>query len=67
MVNAEYYENKDCCWNINQNDFNTINLFNLLISIIKDKKKLKNIRENMAKNDSKDTFIKIEKAIKEFI
>ena len=34
---------------------------------MKDKKKLENIRECMKKNDSKDVYVKVEKAIKEFI
>jgi len=34
---------------------------------MKDKRKLENIRENMKKNDSKNVYTKIEKAIKEII
>ena len=32
-----------------------------------DEDKLKNVRERMKKNDSKEVYIKIEKAIKDFI
>ena len=35
--------------------------------VIRDKKKLENMRESMKKNSSKDVYIKIESAIKEFI
>jgi len=67
FLNAKYYESMDCCWVVEQNDFSSINLFNLIMEIMSDKKKLKNIRNNMKKNDSKDVYIKVENAIKEFI
>ena len=66
-LNAKYYENKGCCWVIEQDKFNSVNLFNLILEIMKDKTKLQNVRENMKKNDSKDVYIKVEKAINEFI
>jgi len=66
-LNAKYYESKGCCWVIKQEKFSSINLFNLISEIMKDKKKLENIRESMKKNDSKDVYVKVEKAIKEFI
>ena len=66
-LNAKYYESKGCCWVIEQSKFSSANLFNLVLEIIKDKKKLENIRENMKKNDSKDVYDKVENAIKEFI
>lgn len=66
-LNAKYYESKGCCWVIEQDNFNSTNLFNLLMNIMKDKKKLENMRESMKKNDSKNVYTKIENAIKEFI
>jgi len=66
-LNAKYYESKGCCWVIEQDSFNSTNLFNLLIDIMKNKKKLENMRESMKKNDSKNVYTKIENAIKEFI
>jgi len=66
-LNAKYYENKGCCWVIEQNNFNSTSLFNLIMEIMKDKRKLENIRENMKKNDSKNVYTKIENAIKEII
>jgi len=65
-LNAKYYENLGCCWFLNQSDFDITNLFNLIIGIINDKKKLENIRNNMKKNDSKDVYSNVEKQIKEF-
>ena len=66
-LNAKYYESKGCCWVIEQDKFSSTNLFNLILEIIKDKKKLENVRESMKKNDSKDVYDKVENAIKEFI
>jgi len=66
-LNGEYYKNKNCCWLVLEKDLNPINLFNLINEIIKDKKKLENIRENMQKNYDNTVYKKIEKIIKEFI
>jgi UDP-N-acetylglucosamine--N-acetylmuramyl-(pentapeptide) pyrophosphoryl-undecaprenol N-acetylglucosamine transferase len=66
-LNAKYYENKGCCWLLEQDNFNTKNLFNLIMETIKNKKKLENIRENMKKNYNKNVYSNIENAIKEFI
>ena len=66
-LNAKYYEDKGCCWIMEQDKFNSTNLFNLIIEILEDKKKLANMRESMKKNDSKDVYDKVENAIKEFI
>ena len=66
-LNAKYYENKGCCWLLDQADFNTKNLFNLIIEIIKNKNKLEDIRKNMKKNVSMNVYNDIENQIKEFI
>jgi UDP-N-acetylglucosamine--N-acetylmuramyl-(pentapeptide) pyrophosphoryl-undecaprenol N-acetylglucosamine transferase len=66
-LNAKYYENKGCCWVLEQNNFNTENLFSLIIATIKNKNKLENIRENMKKNYNKNVYADIENEIKEFI
>ena len=66
-LNAKYYENKGCCWLLEQDNFNTENLFNLIIETIKNKNKLENIRENMKKNYNKNVYSNIENEIKEFI
>ena len=39
-LNAKFYEDNGCCWLLNENNFSEENLFNLVIDIIKDKKKL---------------------------
>ena len=66
-LNAKYYEKKGCCWVLEQNNFTSINLFNLVMEILKDKKKLKNVREAMKKYSSKNVYYKVEKAIEELI
>ena len=66
-LNAKYYESKGCCWVMEQNKFSSTNLFNLILEIMSDKKKLENTREIMKKNESKDVYAKVENAIKEFI
>lgn len=67
FYNAEYYVNKGYCWMIEQINFNDATLFNLILKILKDKKKLGIIKENMKKNDNNNTNENIEKAIKEFL
>ena len=66
-LNAKYYENKGCCWLLEQSNFNTENLFNLIMDTIKNKNKLGNIRENMKKNYNKNVYSNIENEIKEFV
>ena len=66
-LNAKYYNDKGCCWLMEQKNFSITNLFNLLMSIFKDKKKLEDIRLNMKKNNSGDVYLKVENVIKELI
>ena len=66
-LNAKYYENNGCCWLLEQENFNTKNLFNLIIETIKDKNKLENVRKNMKKKYNKDVYNDIENEIIEFI
>ena len=66
-LNAKYYEDKGLCWIIEQHNFNNENLFNLIIEIFKDKKKLQFKIENIQKNDFKLTNHNIETVIKDLI
>jgi len=66
-LNAKFYENKGCCWILEQKNFNVENLFNLVVENVKNKNKLEKIIENMKKNHNKDVYENIENAIKEFI
>ena len=66
-LNAKYYKDKGCCWLLEQNNFSTENLFNLIMEVIKNKNKLENIRKNMKKNYNKNVYSNIENEIKEFI
>ena len=66
-LNAKYYENKGCCWILEEKNFNINNLFNLIMKTIKNKNELENIRENMKKDYNKDVYGNVENEIKEFI
>ena len=66
-LNAKFYEDKDYCWILDQNNFNRENLFNLIIEIITDKKKLEIKYENMKKNYSNNVYSAIETKIEEII
>jgi len=65
-LNAEYYEKKGCCWLLEQKDFDSNNLFNLIVEIIKNKNKLYEICENMKKNQDTNVYKSIENEVKEF-
>ena len=67
FLNAKYYEKKGYCWLLKQDDFNSENLFRLILDIIVDKKKLKKIQENMKKINSNNVYNNIENQIREFI
>jgi len=66
-LNAKYYADMDYCWLLDQHNFNKENLFNLVIEIIKDKKKLEIKRNNMKNNYTNKVYSVIEKKIKEII
>jgi len=66
-LNAKYYEEKDCCWVLEQSNFNTESLFNLIMETIKNKYKLEKIRENMKKHLNKNVYNDIEKEIESLI
>jgi UDP-N-acetylglucosamine--N-acetylmuramyl-(pentapeptide) pyrophosphoryl-undecaprenol N-acetylglucosamine transferase len=67
FLNAKYYENNNCCWLLEQKNFNTKNLFNLIIKNIKDKNSLNNIRKNMGKNNNKNVYEDIESKIENYL
>ena len=66
-LNAKYYEKKGCCWILSENDFNFENLFKLIIKVVKNENKLKEIYKNMKKENSNDVYSNIENEVKEFI
>ena len=66
-LNAKFYKDRGCCWIIKQSNFNSNNLFNLIIEILKDENHLENIRKNMKKNYSNKVYSIIENKIEEFI
>ena len=66
-LNAKYYEKNGCCMILEQKNFNTDNLFNLIIETIENKNKLEIIRTNMKKNYRNNVYSNIESHIKEII
>jgi UDP-N-acetylglucosamine--N-acetylmuramyl-(pentapeptide) pyrophosphoryl-undecaprenol N-acetylglucosamine transferase len=66
-LNAKYHESNGCCWFMDQKNLNKHNLLNLIVEVISDKKKLKNMCENMKKNHTKDVYNNIENKIIELI
>jgi len=66
-LNAKYYEDKGCCWILEENKLNNETLFHFIMNAIKNKNELENIKKNMEKYLSKDVYNNIEKNIKEFI
>jgi len=66
-LNAKYYKDRGCCWILDENNFNTDNLFELINESIKDKNKLENIRKNLKKDYDTNVYNNVENAIKEFI
>ena len=66
-LNAIYYVNKGCCLLLEQDNFDTKNLFNLITETITNKNKLENIRNNMKNNHNNNVYNNIENEIKEFI
>ena len=67
FLNAKYYEREGFCWILEENNFNDVNLYNLIITIIKDKNKLQDIKKKMEKKHSTNVYINIENEIKEFL
>tara|TARA_B110000438_G_scaffold299151_1_gene348771 strand:- start:68 stop:1147 length:1080 start_codon:yes stop_codon:yes gene_type:complete len=66
-LNAKYYEDKGCCWMLEENNLNNETLFYLIMNAIKNKNALENIKRNMKKYSSKNVYIDIDKNIREFI
>jgi len=67
FLNAKYYENKGCCWILEQDNFSVENLFNLIIKISKNKKNLEEARDNLEKICNKNVYSDIENKVNEII
>ena len=66
-LNAKYYKDKGFCWLMEQDNFNTINLLNLIINILENKKKILDMKLSMKKNGNKDTYTEIARVIEGLI
>ena len=65
--NAIYYEKKGCCWILKQINLSFDSLKEKLVKILDNNVELISKRENMLKNDSRNTLLKIEKEIKKLV
>ena len=65
-LNVMYYQKLGCCWILEQDKFDSNNLFNLITKNINNEK-LKNICKNMEKNRNKNVYDDIEKEVIELI
>ena len=66
-LNAKYYKEKKYCWILEQENFDSDNLFNLIMEILQDRNNLKNISLKMKKNNDKKTFENIKKIIEIYL
>jgi len=64
--NANYYKNNDCCWIINQNDFED-KVENLLLEIINNKSDFFKKKENLKRLNYQNTWISVNQKILEII
>ena len=67
FYNAKFYEEKGCCWLLEQKDFSVENLCKLVTYILQDKNKINEIKNNMGKFDFNSTPEKIYTEIKDII
>ena len=66
LENANYYKDKDCCWIIEQNNFEE-KIQNFLEDILKDKSDLLKKKENLKKLNYQNTWINVNQKILENI
>ena len=64
--NAKFYEEKGCCWVIEQTNFNLKNLQKIIENLLINKKIIKETKTNMKKYASKDVYTKVENVIGDF-
>ena len=65
--NAKFYENKNCCWLINQKDINHENLLNKLLDIIQNKEDYQLKKNNMKKFSYQNSWNKINQKLMDVI
>ena len=63
FFNAKYYETKNGCWLIRQNDFDITRIENLIISIFNEKVDYFNKKENLEKISNQNTWNNVNKKL----
>ena len=63
FYNAKYYEKKNCCWLVPQNDFDIIKIENLILSIFKEKIEYFDKKKNLKEISNQNTWNNINKKL----
>ena len=67
MKNAQFYENKGCCWILDQKKLNQENLLKLIIPLLKDRSYLMDKKKNLQKLDYENSWKYINQKLKKVI
>jgi len=67
MENAKFYENKGCCWVLNQKNLNKEKLLYILLKILENKSDFKNKKLNLKKLNYKNSWNDINQKLKKII
>ena len=67
MKNAQYYEDKGCCWVLNQKNLNKEKLLNILVNILKEKTEFIIKKSNLEKLNYKNSWNDINQTLKKTI
>ena len=66
-LNAKYYEKRGLCWLLEESNFTTKKLFNLIMEILTKKNNLINVSKNIEDDNKKNVYYFIEKEVKNLI
>ena len=67
MKNAQFYENKGCCWVLDQRNLNKENLSNIILNILKDKSDLIIKKSNLEKLNFENSWNDVNKKLQRVI
>ena len=67
MENAKFYENKGCCWLLNQKNLNKEELLNILSKILEDKSDFMSKKFNLKKLNYKNSWNDVNQKLKRII
>jgi len=67
MKNAQFYQEKGCCWVLDQKNLNKENLLNIILNILKDKSDLNIKKSNLEKLNFENTWNDVNQKIQRII